>query len=207
MFIVVRQLHQQVLYLLQRFVHVWFDPHRLRHRRNQTLRGSVWRRPVRQGARKEPPFFSRWRSIGLFEELLHCRLYCVFCHNYTEITALRCLKTNQTSDQNFITPPDVLQVSERQKFFSIFYMSINAGSLLSTVITPILRGERSPVFLLPHQLAVGRTDAGFAPAGDVQCFGGDCYALAFGVPAALMIVALGERPSACNIGHSFAVSV
>ncbi|XP_054470795.1 solute carrier family 15 member 2 [Anoplopoma fimbria] len=55
--------------------------------------------------------------------------------------------------------------SERQKFFSIFYMSINAGSLLSTVITPILRG-------------------------DVQCFGGDCYALAFGVPAALMVVAL-----------------
>ncbi|KAF1382850.1 hypothetical protein PFLUV_G00148090 [Perca fluviatilis] len=55
--------------------------------------------------------------------------------------------------------------SERQKFFSIFYMSINAGSLLSTVITPILRG-------------------------DVQCFGGDCYALAFGVPAVLMIVAL-----------------
>ncbi|KAM8854845.1 solute carrier family 15 member 2 [Spinachia spinachia] len=55
--------------------------------------------------------------------------------------------------------------SERQKFFSIFYMSINAGSLLSTVITPILRG-------------------------DVECFGGDCYALAFGVPAVLMIVAL-----------------
>ncbi|XP_076603528.1 solute carrier family 15 member 2 [Chaetodon auriga] len=54
---------------------------------------------------------------------------------------------------------------ERQKFFSIFYMSINAGSFLSTVITPILRS-------------------------DVQCFGGDCYALAFGVPAALMVVAL-----------------
>ncbi|XP_041806865.1 solute carrier family 15 member 2 [Chelmon rostratus] len=54
---------------------------------------------------------------------------------------------------------------ERQKFFSIFYMSINAGSLLSTLITPILRS-------------------------DVQCFGGDCYALAFGVPAALMAVAL-----------------
>ncbi|TNN27707.1 Solute carrier family 15 member 2 [Liparis tanakae] len=44
-------------------------------------------------------------------------------------------------------------------------MAINAGSLLSTVVTPILRG-------------------------DVQCFGGDCYALAFGVPAALMVVAL-----------------
>uniref|UniRef100_A0A3Q3ENA0 Solute carrier family 15 member 2 n=1 Tax=Labrus bergylta TaxID=56723 RepID=A0A3Q3ENA0_9LABR len=54
--------------------------------------------------------------------------------------------------------------AERQKFFSIFYMSINAGSLLSTIITPILRG-------------------------DVKCFGNDCYALAFGVPAILMIVA------------------
>uniref|UniRef100_A0A8C6LGE5 Solute carrier family 15 member 2 n=1 Tax=Nothobranchius furzeri TaxID=105023 RepID=A0A8C6LGE5_NOTFU len=56
-------------------------------------------------------------------------------------------------------------MKERQKFFSIFYMSINAGSLLSTVITPVLRG-------------------------DVKCFGEDCYALAFGVPAALMMVAL-----------------
>ncbi|KAM4698142.1 solute carrier family 15 member 2 isoform 2-T2 [Rhinophrynus dorsalis] len=54
---------------------------------------------------------------------------------------------------------------ERSKFFSIFYLSINAGSLISTFVTPVLRG-------------------------DVQCFGGDCYALAFGVPAALMFVAL-----------------
>ncbi|MEE6508812.1 hypothetical protein FKM82_023091 [Ascaphus truei] len=54
---------------------------------------------------------------------------------------------------------------ERSKFFSIFYLSINAGSLISTFVTPVLRG-------------------------DVQCFGGDCYALAFGVPAALMCVAL-----------------
>uniref|UniRef100_H2V5Q6 Solute carrier family 15 member 2 n=1 Tax=Takifugu rubripes TaxID=31033 RepID=H2V5Q6_TAKRU len=60
---------------------------------------------------------------------------------------------------------DQFDEENRQKFFSIFYMSINAGSLLSTLITPILRG-------------------------DVQCFGGDCYALAFGVPAALMVVAL-----------------
>ncbi|XP_037543084.1 solute carrier family 15 member 2 [Nematolebias whitei] len=57
-------------------------------------------------------------------------------------------------------------LKERQKFFSIFYMSINAGSLLSTLITPVLKGG-------------------------VECFGEDCYALAFGVPAALMIVALG----------------
>ncbi|XP_057707735.1 solute carrier family 15 member 2 isoform X1 [Corythoichthys intestinalis] len=55
--------------------------------------------------------------------------------------------------------------NERMKFFSIFYMAINGGSLLSTIITPILRE-------------------------DVQCFGGDCYALAFGVPAALMTLAL-----------------
>uniref|UniRef100_A0A8B9LY06 Solute carrier family 15 member 2 n=1 Tax=Astyanax mexicanus TaxID=7994 RepID=A0A8B9LY06_ASTMX len=60
---------------------------------------------------------------------------------------------------------DQFEEEHRRKFFSIFYMSINAGSVLSTIITPILRG-------------------------DVQCFGGDCYALAFGVPAALMVVAL-----------------
>ncbi|TRY84832.1 hypothetical protein DNTS_002276 [Danionella cerebrum] len=60
---------------------------------------------------------------------------------------------------------DEENTDERRKFFSIFYMSVNAGSVLSTIITPILRG-------------------------DVQCFGGDCYALAFGVPAALMVVAL-----------------
>lgn len=60
---------------------------------------------------------------------------------------------------------DEEHVSARQKFFSVFYMSINAGSLLSTFITPILRS-------------------------DVQCFEDDCYALAFGVPAALMVVAL-----------------
>ncbi|XP_072436012.1 solute carrier family 15 member 2 [Chiloscyllium punctatum] len=57
------------------------------------------------------------------------------------------------------------QDSERSRFFSFFYLSINAGSLLSTIITPMLRAE-------------------------VQCFGGDCYALAFGVPAALMVIAL-----------------
>ncbi|XP_074157448.1 solute carrier family 15 member 2 [Sminthopsis crassicaudata] len=54
---------------------------------------------------------------------------------------------------------------ERRRFFSIFYLSVNAGSLLSTFITPMLRGN-------------------------LQCFGGDCYALAFGVPGILMAVAL-----------------
>ncbi|KAF3827512.1 hypothetical protein GH733_002998 [Mirounga leonina] len=54
---------------------------------------------------------------------------------------------------------------ERTRYFSVFYLSINAGSLISTFITPMLRG-------------------------DVQCFGEDCYALAFGVPGLLMVIAL-----------------
>jgi solute carrier family 15 oligopeptide transporter 1 len=59
------------------------------------------------------------------------------------------------------------QEKQLQKFFSFFYISINAGSLLSTFITPILRE-------------------------DVNCFGRlDCFPLAFGVPSLLMIVALG----------------
>ena len=28
--------------------------------------------------------------------------------------------------------------------------------------------------------------------GDVSCFGNDCYSLAFGVPAALMIIAISK---------------
>ncbi|XP_013391914.1 solute carrier family 15 member 1 isoform X2 [Lingula anatina] len=51
-------------------------------------------------------------------------------------------------------------------YFSLFYFAINAGSLISTFITPVLRA-------------------------DVHCLGAnDCYLLAFGMPAALMIVAL-----------------
>ncbi|KPJ06360.1 Peptide transporter family 1 [Papilio machaon] len=51
-------------------------------------------------------------------------------------------------------------------FFSLFYFSINAGSLISTFLTPILRA-------------------------DVHCFGeNDCYSLAFGVPGLLMIVSI-----------------
>ncbi|XP_006162428.1 solute carrier family 15 member 2 [Tupaia chinensis] len=54
---------------------------------------------------------------------------------------------------------------ERTRYFSVFYLSINAGSLISTFVTPMLRG-------------------------DVQCFGDHCYALAFGVPGLLMLIAL-----------------
>uniref|UniRef100_A0A674BAF8 Solute carrier family 15 member 1 n=1 Tax=Salmo trutta TaxID=8032 RepID=A0A674BAF8_SALTR len=41
------------------------------------------------------------------------------------------------------------QEKQRSTFFSIFYLSINAGSLLSTVITPILRGTRYMTIVMP----------------------------------------------------------
>lgn len=66
--------------------------------------------------------------------------------------------------EQFVRPQ---QDKQLEQFFSYFYISINAGSLLSTLLTPILRE-------------------------DVQCFGqNSCFPLAFGVPAILMIVAIG----------------
>ncbi|KAI7807849.1 PepT1 [Triplophysa rosa] len=59
------------------------------------------------------------------------------------------------------------QEKQRSTFFSIFYLSINAGSLLSTLITPILRSQECGIHTKQQ-----------------------CYPLAFGVPAALMVVAL-----------------
>lgn len=60
---------------------------------------------------------------------------------------------------------DVGQEDKLQSFFSIFYFAINFGSLIATLLTPVLRA-------------------------DVNCFGYDCYPLAFGVPAILMILSL-----------------
>ncbi|XP_073975440.1 peptide transporter family 1-like isoform X1 [Rhodnius prolixus] len=58
------------------------------------------------------------------------------------------------------------QESQLQRFFSVFYFSINAGSVLSCFLTPLLREE-------------------------VKCFGQEnCYPLAFGIPAALMCLSL-----------------
>ncbi|CAG2066970.1 unnamed protein product [Timema podura] len=58
------------------------------------------------------------------------------------------------------------QERQLQTFFSLFYFSINSGSLISTFLTPILRQ-------------------------DVKCFDQDsCYPLAFGVPAILMVVSI-----------------
>ncbi|KRT81768.1 hypothetical protein AMK59_6222, partial [Oryctes borbonicus] len=63
----------------------------------------------------------------------------------------------------FRLPHQALQLA---MFFSMFYFSINAGSLISTTVTPILRE-------------------------DVHCFGDDsCYSLAFGVPGVLMITSI-----------------
>uniref|UniRef100_A0A672U7Q0 Solute carrier family 15 member 1 n=1 Tax=Strigops habroptila TaxID=2489341 RepID=A0A672U7Q0_STRHB len=59
------------------------------------------------------------------------------------------------------------QEKQRTRFFSIFYLSINAGSLISTIITPILRAQTCGIHTKQR-----------------------CYPLAFGVPAALMAVSL-----------------
>lgn len=50
-------------------------------------------------------------------------------------------------------------------FFSLFYLSINIGSTIGTLLTPIFRS-------------------------DVKCFDNDCYPLAFGVPAGLMFISV-----------------
>ncbi|XP_056012768.1 solute carrier family 15 member 2-like [Ostrea edulis] len=55
------------------------------------------------------------------------------------------------------------QEKERYIFFSAFYFAINLGSMLSIILTPILRA-------------------------DVKCYGGECYPLAFGIPAVLMVL-------------------
>lgn len=58
------------------------------------------------------------------------------------------------------------QAKQLATFFSLFYFSINAGSLISTYLMPILRE-------------------------DVHCFGDlDCFSLAFGIPGALMIISI-----------------
>ncbi|CAG9803155.1 unnamed protein product [Chironomus riparius] len=58
------------------------------------------------------------------------------------------------------------QAKQLATFFSLFYFSINAGSLISTYLMPVLRN-------------------------DVHCFGElSCFSLAFGVPGALMVVSI-----------------
>lgn len=60
------------------------------------------------------------------------------------------------------------QTRQLATFFSLFYFTINTGSIISSSITPILKSK-------------------------VYCFGqDDCYSLAFGVPAVLMLIAIGK---------------
>lgn len=71
----------------------------------------------------------------------------------------------------FILPA---QADSMAKFFSLFYASTKAGTFISTVATPAIRSN-------------------------VPCFGDeDCYPLAFGVSAILMITAIGELLSYIN---------
>lgn len=58
------------------------------------------------------------------------------------------------------------QAAQFATFFSLFYFTINFGSLISTALTPVLRTN-------------------------VHCFGYECYSLAFGIPAILMIISIG----------------
>lgn len=71
----------------------------------------------------------------------------------------------------FVLPQQALQL---QRFFSIFYFSINAGSLISTFFTPILRNN-------------------------VKCFNQEtCFPLAFGTPSVLMIISIGKENKMFN---------
>lgn len=72
---------------------------------------------------------------------------------------------NAFGGDQFKLPEQAMQLAT---FFSMIYFSANIGSLISTTLIPILRS-------------------------DVHCFGdNDCYSLAFGLPAILMIIAIGE---------------
>jgi len=58
------------------------------------------------------------------------------------------------------------QAKQLAMFFSLFYFSINFGSFISTLVTPILRE-------------------------DVKCMGmDDCFPFGFGLPAILMAVSI-----------------
>lgn len=63
------------------------------------------------------------------------------------------------------------QMAQLATYFSMFYFTINLGSFLSDMTTPMLRAN-------------------------VHCFGqNDCFPLAFGVPAILMIISIGKFDS------------
>jgi len=63
---------------------------------------------------------------------------------------------------------------------------MNIGALTSAIITPILRSKR-------YLLEKNKLSSCNYFIGDVQCFGYDCYSLAFGVPALLMLIAISNK--------------
>ena len=60
---------------------------------------------------------------------------------------------------------DSSQKKQLNSFFSIFYVTLNLGSTIGTILTPILRTN-------------------------FKCFGNDCYPLAFGIPNIMMLVGI-----------------
>lgn len=67
------------------------------------------------------------------------------------------------------------QESQLNKFFSWFYVAINAATLLAVVVTPLLRE-------------------------DVHCFGdASCFPLAFGAPALAVVIAFCKRLLLCTL--------
>lgn len=72
-------------------------------------------------------------------------------------------------------------------FFSFFYFSINAGSLISTYF---FWSAQYWIFMLSTILSFSRFITPILRS-DVHCFGSqDCYPLAFGVPAVLMFTSI-----------------
>ena len=78
-------------------------------------------------------------------------------------------------------------IKQLSRYFALFYFSINTGSFISTLITPILRSISTAKNFLSNQ-----THVQFF-LGNVDCFGYDCYSLAFAVPSILMLIALGNH--------------
>ncbi|KAI6183010.1 Peptide transporter family 1 [Aphelenchoides bicaudatus] len=91
-------------------------------------------------------------------------------HPYTDILALIIIALGTGGIKPCVAPFGGDQFVPWQTrmisiFFSVFYFSINAGSMISTLVTPMLRSQ--------------------------SCLNKDsCYSLSFGVPTAIMLVAI-----------------
>lgn len=79
------------------------------------------------------------------------------------------------------------QEKQLAQFFSIFYFLINAGSTISILVTPIFRSKPMSVLLgaASNEECVPLLAT---PCNDQST----CYPLAFGVPAALMVIAVSK---------------